>query len=113
MKKVISIVIISVLFSLAAFSQSADSTNCSCIITIDSTFTIVPMTLGHGGDVGVPPYYQSNNAASQGIVLPFQFCFYDEPINLTYISNNGIITFNNPIFPFIIQGGFPLGNDSL
>jgi hypothetical protein len=110
MKKKICLLTCLLFLSIGLFSQ-IDSTTCSCLIPIDSSFQIVPMTMGW--DPGVPPYYQNNNAATPGISLPFQFCFYNLPIDSVYISNNGIITFNRPIYPFIIQGGFPLGADSL
>src|ERR1022692_3010749 len=108
--KVIVILFLSIFSPLSVFSQSKNGT-CPCTIPIDTSFHIVPMTMGP--DVGAPPYYQNDNAASPGIALPFNFCFYGQNIDSVYISNNGIISFNYPIYNCKKTGGFPLGQDSL
>src|SRR5205823_1940150 len=64
-------------------------------------------------DMGVAPSYQNDNAASPGIALPFNFCFYGQTVDSVYISNNGIVSFNHPVYNFITSGGFPLGADTM
>jgi hypothetical protein len=98
------------LFSFGAFSQSR-SNGCNCILPITSYFNVAPMT--QGPDIGIAPYYLNDNAATPGIALPFNFCFYGQNVDSVYISNNGIISFNHPIYNFLTAGGFPLGTDSM
>jgi len=65
-----------------------------------------------GPDQGIPPLYQNDNAATPSISLPFSFCFYGQSFDSVFISNNGIISFAHPVYNFI-NGGFPLGTDTL
>ena len=69
-KKCNSVFLFLIVISAKLFSQSI-SNNCSCRIPIDSTFQIVPMT--QGPDVGVPPLYENDNAATPSLPLPFTF----------------------------------------
>jgi hypothetical protein len=104
------------LITLLAFSIASlrAQTFCNCNLPIDNTFQIAPMTLGHGTDVGVPPLYENNNAATPALALPFNFCFYGHNYDSVFISNNGIISFLKPIYSFIDSPAtVPLGTDTL
>jgi Secretion system C-terminal sorting domain len=87
---------------------------CKCWLHIDSTFQVVPMTVGFDTDVGVAPLYENDNATSPAITLPFNFCFYGNSYSSVYISNNGIVSFTRPIHDFIDSTQqFPLGGDTM
>jgi hypothetical protein len=110
MKKIVIFFLAGVLIPLLSISQSTN-TNCHCFVPLDSTFQIAPMS--EGPDKGTPPLYQNDNAATPPITLPFNFCFYGQNFDTLFISNNGIISFVQPVYNFIAAGGFPLGTDTL
>lgn len=73
--------------------DSAGGQQCSCVVTIDSTFTLVTF----GGDSTV------NDGQSPLINLPFQFPFYYGMVSNIYINTNGYITPNTGTGAFEYQ----------
>ncbi len=86
-------------------AKTSSSTNCQCLVPIDPTFSVVPMS-GYS-----PPNYRNDDGSSASIPLGFNFCFYGTTYNSCFINNNGNITFNTALFSFS-AGGFPAGNAS-
>lgn len=66
---------------------------CKELIPIDSTFSVVPFL---AGTLGPPPFYRNDDASTQKITIPFNFCFYGNSFNQLYINNNGNISFDGP-----------------
>ncbi len=99
-----------ILICLVFISTMLLSQPCNCFQWVDSTYQVVPMTLGT--DTGGPPSYNCNNCSSQAIKLPFSFCFYGKSYDTVYINNKGNISFKKPVFNFS-STGFPAGNDTL
>ncbi len=93
----------------SSFTPSAAKTttnsSCQCMVSVDPTFTIVPMSNSF------PPDYRNDDDYSASIPLGFNFCFYGTSYVSCFINNNGNITFNNGLFAFS-AGGFPAGNAS-
>jgi hypothetical protein len=87
---------------------------CNCMLPIDNSFQIAPMTVGQDTDIGVPPLYENDNATTPALHLPFNFCFFGQSFDSVFISNNGIVSFVQPIHSFIDSGhGLPFGKDTL
>ena len=63
------------------------SVSCSCLQTIDSTFSVAPFT------DGTPPDYRSDDGSTAAIGFPFDFCLYGTLYTSFYINNNGNISF--------------------
>jgi gliding motility-associated-like protein len=63
--------------------------NCTGLVPIDSTFTIVPF------QTGSPPDYRNDDGSSPAITLPFVFCFYGQIQTQCYINNNGNVSFGS------------------
>ncbi len=86
-------------------STMSSSTACNCWIPRDSSFHVVPLD-GSGSSTGpgVPPNYANDDWSTNGITLPFNFCFYGAPAgnasNQLYINNNGNISFGAPYSTF-------------
>jgi len=106
------IALVFIWFMIYSIISLEAQTVCHCTIPIDNTFAIAPMT--QGATPGVAPLYENNNAATPAIALPFHFCFYGQNYDSVYISNNGIVTFDQPIYRFIDSGqSLPFGADTL
>lgn len=82
------------------------STGCDCMIPLDNTFSIVPMS------GGTPPEYRNDDLSSAAIPLQFNFCFYGQTITSVYINNNGNISFGSPYGTFTATG-FPSNQFSM
>jgi gliding motility-associated-like protein len=93
--------------NLAAKTNSTGS--CQCLVPVDPTFTIVPMTGGFSG--ATAPSWRNDDGYSGNISLGFNFCFYGTTYTSCFINNNGNITFNAGLASFS-AGGFPAGNAS-
>lgn len=79
--------------------QSA-STGCTYWIPRDSSWGIVPFT------IGTAPDYRNDDGSSPLITLPFNFCLYGTSHNDAYINNNGNVSFGGPYGTFTAVG-FP------
>jgi hypothetical protein len=78
------------------------SSICSCMITLDSTFSYVPF-VSFGGDPTTSVYgpgFMNDDASSPSISLPFAFNFYGINHNQIFINNNGNVSFNMPYSQF-------------
>lgn len=82
------------------------SSGCQCMLPLDSTFSVVPMT---GGS---PPDYRNDDGSSSSIAIPFSFCFYGTNYSSIYINNNGNISFGAPYATFS-SSGFPSASFSM
>jgi hypothetical protein len=70
------------------------SSICSCMVPLDSTFSLVPF-----GSWGFPDF--RNDDASTGLIgLPFSFNLYGVNYDSLYINNNGNISFSSPYSTF-------------
>ncbi|MGZ4035398.1 MAG: nidogen-like domain-containing protein [Bacteroidia bacterium] len=76
-----------------AISKSPSSI-CSCLIALDSSFSVVPFT------GGTPPDYRNDDFSSDTIHLPFSFNFYGISYNALFINNNGNVSFTAPYYTF-------------
>ena len=63
--------------------------NCTGLVPIDSTFSVVPF------QTGTPPDYRNDDGSSNAITLPFVFCFYGQIQTQVYINNNGNVSFGS------------------
>ena len=75
-------------------SLRSPSTICSCMIPLDTTFSVVPF------NIGVAPDYRNDDGSTNSIALPFSFNFYGNLYDSVYINNNGNISFNAPYYTF-------------
>ncbi len=73
-------------------SSRASSTICSCLVPLDSTFTLA-MT-------------PNDDGSSSIILLPFSFNYYGVMYDSLYINNNGNISFTSP-YPTYTPDSFP------
>src|ERR1035437_8748556 len=80
--------------SVKVLSKRTPSTICSCLIPLDSTFSVVPFA-GY-----TAPNYRNDDASSSAIALPFSFNLYGNSYNSVFINNNGNISFLAPYFTF-------------
>jgi hypothetical protein len=70
------------------------SSICNCMLTLDSTYSVVPF-------VGSPPPdYRNDDMSSPSLALPFTFNFYGVNYNQVFINTNGNISFTAPYFNF-------------
>ena len=76
------------------------TTSCQCWQTRDSSWNIVPIT------IGTPPEYRNDDGSTGLINLPFSFCLYGQSWTSCYINNNGNISFGSPYGTFTASG-FP------
>ncbi len=90
------------MLSLIAISQ-ADAQDCSCMIPLDDTFSVVPMSSG------TAPDYRNDDGFSAEISLPFTFNLFGENHNAIFINNNGNLSFGNGYSTFSASG-FPIDN---
>ncbi len=80
--------------SVKALSNRTPSSICSCLIPLDSSFSVVPFA-GY-----IAPEYRNDDASSDPITLPFSFNLYGNTYNSLYINNNGNISFLAPYMTF-------------
>ena len=90
-------------------SQSRNSI-CSCMISLDSTFSVVPFnigtdSLGNYDSIG----YRNDDASTSMISLPFTFNFFGVNYDSLFINNNGNISFTAPYYNFTADS-FPSTN---
>jgi hypothetical protein len=74
---------------------------CSCLVPLDTNFSVVPMNSGYGA-----PEYRNDDGYSDLIALPFSFNYYGNTYNSVFINNNGNISFNNQYSTFT-SNAFP------
>ncbi len=74
--------------------NGVDKSVCSCLIPLDSTFSVVPF------DGGVAPDFRNDDGSSASIALPFGFNYYGTVYDSLYINNNGNISFVAPYYTF-------------
>jgi gliding motility-associated-like protein len=67
---------------------------CQCMVPVDPTFTIVPITSG------TAPDYRNDDGSTLSIPLGFSFCFYGTTYTSCFINNNGNISFGSPYSTF-------------
>src|SRR5688572_5833459 len=65
----------------------AQNTVCNCLISLDTTFAVVPFSYS------TAPDYRNDDDSSPLISLPFSFNFFGTMYNSLYINNNGNISF--------------------
>ena len=82
--------------------ERSPSSICSCMITLDSTFSYVPF-VSYGSDPTTAVYGatgMNDDASSIPLTLPFSFNFYGTMRTQVYINNNGNVSFNMPYSQF-------------
>ncbi|HLG03634.1 MAG TPA: nidogen-like domain-containing protein [Bacteroidia bacterium] len=67
---------------------------CNCMIPLDTTFQVVPFT------IGTSPDFRNDDGSSGAIPLPFAFNFYGATHDTLFINNNGNISFDSPFYSF-------------
>jgi len=94
-----------ILLSVLSLSMVAQSIaqDCSCMIPVDDTFSVVPMSNG------TAPDYRNDDGFSAEISLPFTFNFFGENHSSIFINNNGNLSFGNGYMTFSASG-FPIAN---
>lgn len=85
---------------------TTQSTDCDCMVTVDSTFSVAPFT------IGLPPDYRNDDGSTGVIPLPFNFCFYGQSQTSCFINNNGNISFGASYATFSAVG-FPSNQFSM
>ena len=76
--------------------NKSQSSICSCMIPLDTTFTEVPMVSYGGANSSVYQDNRNDDASSILIPMPFSFNFYGAMYSQVFINNNGNISFNQP-----------------
>lgn len=84
-------------------STSIMAQDCNCMLSLDETFSVVPM------NSGTAPDYRNDDGFSSAIELPFTFNLYGTEHDSCYINNNGNISFGNGYSTFVANG-FPINN---
>lgn len=84
-------------------SKTRSSSQCNCLIDLDTTFQIVPFL---GADA---PEYRNDDFSSPKFTLPFSFNFYGTHYDSLYINNNGNVSFDIP-YPTFTSNPFPDSN---
>ena len=84
-------------------SKTRSSSQCNCLIDLDTTFQIVPFL---GADA---PEYRNDDFSSPKFALPFSFNFYGTHYDSLYINNNGNVSFDIP-YPTFTSNPFPDSN---
>ena len=87
-------------------SVTTQSTDCDCMIAVDSTFSVVPFSFA------TPPDYRNDDGSSGVIPIPFSFCFYGQNQTSCFINNNGNISFGAAYSTFSAVG-FPSNQFSM
>lgn len=81
-------------------AKTFSSVACQCLIPIDPTFSVVPMS------GSLAPDYRSDDGSSGLIPLGFNFCYYGTTYTSCYINNNGNISFGSS-YPAFSSNSFP------
>ena len=76
--------------------NKTQSAICSCMIPLDTTFSLVPMVSYGGANSGVFQDNRNDDASSIQITLPFLFNFYGANYGQLFINNNGNVSFLQP-----------------
>ena len=71
-----------VTLSSASAAKTSSTGACQCMVPVDPTFTLVPMS-------GYTSPYRNDDGSSNSIPLGFSFCFYGTTYNSLFINNNG------------------------
>lgn len=75
-------------------NPSTATGNCQCLMPVDPTFSIVPITSG------TAPQYRNDDGSTVAIPLGFNFCFYGTTYTTCFINNNGNISFGSAYATF-------------
>lgn len=71
------------------------SSICSCMIPLDSTFSIVPFYWG-----ATAPDFRNDDASTTSISIPFSFNLYGTLYDSLFINNNGNVSFSSSYSTF-------------
>jgi hypothetical protein len=80
---------------------------CSCLIPLDSTFSVVPFNSVDSSSN--PADHRNDDGYTDIIVLPFTFNFFGTAYDSLYINNNGNISFVAPYYNYTADS-FPSSN---
>ncbi len=83
-------------------ANTSSNAACQCLIPIDPTFSLVPMS-------GYSSPYRNDDGSSASISLGFNFCFYGTTYNSLFINNNGNVSFGSSYSTFS-SNSFPDSN---
>lgn len=78
---------------LASAAKTSSTGACQCMVPVDPTFTLVPMS-------GYTSPYRNDDGSSNSIPLGFNFCFYGTTYNSLFINNNGNVSFGSSYSTF-------------
>lgn len=82
-----------VTLSSASAAKTSSTGACQCMVPVDPTFTLVPMS-------GYTSPYRNDDGSSNSIPLGFNFCFYGTTYNSLFINNNGNVSFGSSYSTF-------------
>ncbi len=82
-----------VTLSSASAAKTSSTGACQCMVPVDPTFTLVPMS-------GYTSPYRNDDGSSNSIPLGFSFCFYGTTYNSLFINNNGNVSFGSSYSTF-------------
>jgi gliding motility-associated-like protein len=82
-----------VTLSSASAAKTSSTGACQCMVPVDPTFTLVPMS-------GYTTPYRNDDGSSNSIPLGFSFCFYGTTYNSLFINNNGNVSFGSSYSTF-------------
>ena len=74
-------------------AKTNSATACQCMVPIDPTFTLVPMS-------GYTTPFRNDDGSSASIPLGFNFCFYGTTYSSLFINNNGNVSFGTSYSSF-------------
>ncbi len=75
--------------------------SCNCWLTRDTSWHICSFDgSGDNGGPGTAPLYRNDDWSTDTVTLPFNFCFYGNPLTKLFINNNGNVSFGSPYSTF-------------
>ena len=84
--------------SLEVLSLRNQRSMCSCLIPLDSSFSVVPF---NSVDSSYNPLdHRNDDGYTDLIALPFTFNYFGTNYDSVYINNNGNISFNTPYYEY-------------
>lgn len=84
--------------SAAVLAARETRSVCSCLIPLDSTFSVVPFNSVDSSST--PADYRNDDGYTDKIGLPFSFNFYGVNYDSLFINNNGNISFLAPYYNY-------------
>ncbi|MBP6334645.1 MAG: PKD domain-containing protein [Bacteroidia bacterium] len=80
---------------------SAPPPSCDCWVPRDASWNIGEFDgSGASGGPGMAPEYRNDDWSTIELGLPFNFCFYGDPVDSVFLNNNGNVSIGAPYSTF-------------